>query len=51
MYKYLVHGVITSDKELTQDDLDTLFAYLELQLNSGANIYGEVSYHEEIDEG
>ena len=48
-HKYLVHGIITSDKELYNDDLDTLFVYLELQLNGGQNIYGEVTYHEEID--
>jgi hypothetical protein len=45
---YLVHVVVKADNDLTDQEIDELFCYLELQLASGTNVRAEVSYHEQI---
>lgn len=48
MNKELVHVIVTSDRPLTDDEVDELFCYLELQLEDGTNVRVEVTYHEPI---
>lgn len=45
---YLVHVNVISDKELTKEELEELFYYLELQTENGANVRAEVAYSEQI---
>ena len=47
-HQYLVHVNIITDGELTDEQIEELFSYLELQMENGTNVRAEVAYHEQI---
>lgn len=46
--EYLVHVIVHADNELTDEQIEELFSYLEIQLQNGTNVRAEVSYHEQV---
>lgn len=48
MYKYLTHVLVSADSPLTEEQIEELFCYLELQLEDGTNVRAEVTFIEQI---
>ena len=47
-HQYLVHVNVLTDGELTDEQIEELFSYLELQMENGTNVRAEVAYQEQI---
>lgn len=45
---YLVHVNVVADGALTDEQIEELFSYLEVQMDNGTNVRAEVTHHEQI---